>query len=175
MKPNRTGIDHSLQARWMARLAGSVPAAGDDGGMPGSGDFPGAGMKAWAVNVNADMAAFIQPAEALCVSASGPSAPIPDADRLLLEMRGPLYRFTHAMRRPLVMNDGDDSRRSHLFTGMPVKVLCCPAFHDEAVVAILVLLNRADRADFSSRDRKLAEVLANHLASLPGLPPPPQP
>jgi HD-GYP domain-containing protein (c-di-GMP phosphodiesterase class II) len=123
-------------------------------------------LESWAGHMNADVAAFIKPGENLCVSATNLSAPIHNLDLVLVEMRGDLYRFAHSSRQPIVMNDAADPRRAYIFTDMPFKILCCPVFQDKAVVAILVLLNHADKEDFSNSDRKLGEVLANHLSSL---------
>ncbi len=49
---------------------------------------------------------------------------------------------------------------------MPYKIMSCPVRCDGHVNAQLVLLNHADKADFSNSDRRLAEVLANQLSSL---------
>ena len=81
-------------------------------------------------------------------------------------MRGDLYRFAHSSRQSIVINETDDARRAYIFTDMPFKILCCPVFEEKSVVAILVLINHAAKADFSNSDRKLGEVLANHLSSL---------
>ncbi|TWI69749.1 GAF domain-containing protein [Pseudoduganella lurida] len=123
-------------------------------------------LESWAEHMNADVAAFIKPGDNLCVSATNLSAPIHNLDLVLVEMRGDLYRFSHSSRQPIVMNEPDDPRRAYIFTDMPFKILCCPVFQDKAVVAILVLLNHANKEDFSNSDRKLGEVLANHLSSL---------
>jgi HD-GYP domain-containing protein (c-di-GMP phosphodiesterase class II) len=123
-------------------------------------------LESWAEHMDADVAAFIKPGENLCVSATNLSAPIHNLDLVLVEMRGDLYRFAHSSRQPIVMNDEADPRRAYIFTDMPFKILCCPVFQDKSVVAILVLLNHAHKKDFSNSDRKLGEVLANHLASL---------
>lgn len=129
-------------------------------------DLFGELLESWAGHMNADVAAFIKPGDNLCVSATNLSAPIHNLDLVLVEMRGDLYRFTHSSRQPIVMNDVDDPRRAYIFTDMPFKILCCPVFQDKSVVAILVLLNHAEKEDFTNSDRKLGEVLANHLSSL---------
>lgn len=134
--------------------------------MPGSDDIFGSLLESWAEHMNADVAAFIKPGEGLCVSATNLSAPIHNLDLVLVEMRGDLYRFVHSSREPVVMNAKDDPRRAYIFTDMPFKILCCPVFQDKSVVAILVLLNHAHKEDFSNSDRKLGQVLANHLSSL---------
>ncbi|QBE65465.1 HD domain-containing phosphohydrolase [Pseudoduganella lutea] len=123
-------------------------------------------LESWAEHMNADVAAFIKPGDNLCVSATNLSAPIHNLDLVLVEMRGDLYRFAHSSRQPIVMNDANDPRRAYIFTDMPFKILCCPVFQDKSVVAILVLLNHAEKPDFTNSDRKLGEVLANHLSSL---------
>ena len=129
-------------------------------------DLFGELLESWAGHMDADVAAFIKPGENLCVSATNLSAPIHNLDLVLVEMRGDLYRFSHSSRQPIVMNDADDPRRAYIFTDMPFKILCCPVFQDKSVVAILVLLNHAHKEDFSNSDRKLGEVLANHLSSI---------
>jgi HD-GYP domain-containing protein (c-di-GMP phosphodiesterase class II) len=134
--------------------------------MPTGEDLFGNLLESWAEHMNADVAAFIKPGENLCVSATNLSKPIHNLDLVLVEMRGDLYRFAHSSRQPIVLNEADDARRAYIFTDMPFKILCCPVFQDKAVVAILVLLNHADKDDFSNSDRKLGQVLANHLSSL---------
>ena len=129
-------------------------------------DVFGSLLESWAEHMDADVAAFIKPGENLCVSATNLSKPIHNLDLVLVEMRGDLYRFAHSSRQPIVMNDPGDPRRAYIFTDMPFKILCCPVFQDKSVVAILVLLNHAHKDDFSNSDRKLGEVLANHLSSL---------
>jgi len=123
-------------------------------------------LQSWAEHMDADVAAFIKPGDNMCVSATNLSAPIHNLDLVLVEMRGDLYRFAHSSRQPIVMNASDDPRRAYIFTDMPFKILCCPVFHEKSVVAILVLLNHVAKPDFSNSDRKLGEVLANHLSSL---------
>jgi len=134
--------------------------------MTSGDDLFGDLLESWAGHMDADVAAFIKPGENLCVSATNLSAPIHNLDLVLVEMRGDLYRFAHSSRQPIVMNEPDDPRRAYIFTDMPFKILCCPVFQDKSVVAILVLLNHAHKEDFSNSDRKLGEVLANHLSSL---------
>ncbi len=123
-------------------------------------------LKSWADHMNADVAAFVRPGDGTCVSATNLSAPIHNLDLVLVEMRGDLYRFAHSSRQSMVINEADDARRAYIFTDMPFKILCCPVFEEKSVVAILVLINHAAKPDFSNSDRKLGEVLANHLSSL---------
>ena len=123
-------------------------------------------LKSWAQHMDADVAAFVKPDENLCVSATNLSKPIHNLDLVLVEMRGDLYRYAHSSRQPVVLNEAGDPRRAYIFTDMPFKILCCPVFHEKTVVAILVLVNHADKTDFSNSDRKLGEVLANQLSSL---------
>lgn len=123
-------------------------------------------LQSWAEHMDADVAAFVKPGDALCVSATNLSAPIHNLDLVLVEMRGDLYRFAHSSRKPIVINEATDPRRAYIFTDMPFKILCCPVFQERSIVAILVLVNHASKPDFSNSDRKLGEVLANHLSSL---------
>jgi HD-GYP domain-containing protein (c-di-GMP phosphodiesterase class II) len=123
-------------------------------------------LQSWAGHMNADVAAFVRPGDGVCVSATNLSAPIHNLDLVLVEMRGDLYRFAHSSRQAIVINESNDPRRAYIFTDMAFKILCCPVFEEKSVVAILVLINHADKPDFSNSDRKLGEVLANHLSSL---------
>jgi hypothetical protein len=123
-------------------------------------------LQSWAGHMDADVAAFVNPGENLCVHATNLSAPIHNLDLVLVEMRGDLYRFTQSARAPLVINDKDDPRRAYIFTDLPFKILCCPVIHDRVVVAILVLVNHWAKPDFSNSDRKLGELLANQLSGL---------
>ena len=123
-------------------------------------------LKNWAVQMNADVAAFVKPGENLCVSATNLSAPIHNLDLVLVEMRGDLFRFAHSSRQPIVINDAIDPRRAYIFTDLPFKILCCPVFNEKVVVAILVLVNHKQKEDFTNSDRKLGELLASQLSSL---------
>lgn len=123
-------------------------------------------LKNWAVQMNADVAAFVKPGENLCVSATNLSAPIHNLDLVLVEMRGDLFRFAHSSRQPIVINDQSDPRRAYIFTDLPFKILCCPVFNEKVVVAILVLVNHRTKGDFTNSDRKLGELLASQLSSL---------
>lgn len=123
-------------------------------------------LQSWAEHMDADVAAFVRPGDGVCVSASNLSAPIHNLDLVLVEMRGDLYRFAHSSRQSIVINEDNDPRRAYIFTDMAFKILCCPVFEEKSVVAILVLINHVNKADFSNSDRKLGEVLANHLSSL---------
>ncbi|MCD2519155.1 HD domain-containing protein [Massilia sp. G4R7] len=123
-------------------------------------------LHSWAEQMDADVAAFVKPGENLCVHATNLSKPIHNLDLVLVEMRGDLYRFAHSSRSPIVINDKDDPRRAYIFTDLPFKLLCCPVIHNKSVVAILVLVNHDNKADFSNSDRKLGELLANQLSGL---------
>lgn len=123
-------------------------------------------LKSCVSHTNVDVAAFIKPAENLCVSTANLSKPIHNLDLVLVEMRGDLFRFVNASRGPLVLNDIADPKRAYIFTDMPFKVLCCPVFENSDVVAILVLLNHIDKPNFTNSDRRLGEILANQLSSM---------
>ena len=113
-----------------------------------------------------DVVAFVRPGEAEFLWAAQLSQPIHNLDLVLVEMRGDLYRFVQSTREPLVLNDADDARRAYVFTDMPYKVLACPVRDSERVDSVLVLMNHANKPDFSNSDRRLAEVLASQLSSL---------
>ena len=119
-----------------------------------------------AEQMHVDVVAFVCPGESLCLSAANLSKPIHNLDLVLVEMRGDLFRFVQSTRETVVLNDKNDPRRAYVFTDMPYKVLSCPVRCDGFVHAQLVLLNHADKPDFSNSDRRLAEVLANQLSSL---------
>lgn len=123
-------------------------------------------LKSCAEHMNADVAVFVRPDQNLCVAATNLSEPIHNLDLVLVEMRGDLFRFVHAARQPIVLNSTTDPRRAYIFTDMPLKILCCPIFQDNAVVAVLVLVNTLSKPDFSNSDRKLGEVLSNQLSNL---------
>lgn len=123
-------------------------------------------LKSCAMHVDADVTAFVKPGENLCVSATNLSAPVHNLDLVLVEMRGDLYRFVNSSRAAMVLNDMDDPKRAYVFTDMPFKLLCCPVFENNRVVAIFVLLNHLHKPDFTNSDRRVAEVLANQLSSM---------
>lgn len=123
-------------------------------------------LKSCAAHMNVDIAAFVKPNENFCAYATNLSKPLHNLDLVLVEMRGDLFRFATTARQPIVLNDMDDSRRAYIFTDMQLKVLCCPVFKDNAVIAVMVLVNHYHKPDFTNSDRKLGEVLANQLSSL---------
>ncbi|HUW38531.1 MAG TPA: HD domain-containing phosphohydrolase [Rhodocyclaceae bacterium] len=134
--------------------------------MKPGGDLFESLLKSWAVQMNADVAAFVKPGDNLCVSATNLSSPIHNLDLVLVEMRGDLFRFANSSRQPIVINELADPRRAYIFTDLPFKILCCPVLDEKAVVAILVLVNHVTKPDFTNSDRKLGELLANQLSSL---------
>ena len=119
-----------------------------------------------AEQMHVDVVAFVCPSENLCLSSAQPSKPIHNLDLVLVEMRGDLFRFVQSTRETVVLNEFSDPRRAYVFTDMPYKILSSPVRAGNAVTAQLVLLNHADKPDFSNSDRRLAEVLANQLSSL---------
>jgi HD-GYP domain-containing protein (c-di-GMP phosphodiesterase class II) len=123
-------------------------------------------LKSCAEHIDVDVAAFIRPGRNLCVSHTNLSQPIHNLDLVLVEMRGDLFRFVHASRTTLVLNDRADPKRAYVFTDMPFKVMCCPVFENGAVIAILVLLNHDHKPPFTNSDRRLGEILANQLSGL---------
>ena len=76
-------------------------------------------LQSWAGHMDADVAAFVNPGENLCVHATNLSAPIHNLDLVLVEMRGDLYRFTQSARAPVVINEKNDPRRAYIFTDLP--------------------------------------------------------
>ena len=123
-------------------------------------------LQSCAEQMHVDVVAFVCPGENICLSAANLSKPIHNLDLVLVEMRGDLFRFVQSTRETVVLNDQHDPRRAYVFTDMPYKVLSSPVRCDGFVQAQLVLLNHADKVDFSNSDRRLAEVLANQLSSL---------
>jgi len=117
-------------------------------------------------HLEADIAALVRPATDQTLFASNLSRPIHNLDLVLVEMRGDLFRFVTASRQPVVLNDLKDPRRAYIFTDMPYKVMACPVYKGETIAAMLVLLNHANKPDFRNSDRRLAEVVANHLSGL---------
>ena len=117
-------------------------------------------------HLGVDVAAFVAPSEKLTISATNLSKPIFNLDLVLVEMRGDLYRFIHAGKESVVLNDPSDPRRGYIFTDMPYKVLAAPLFAGRNVAAMLVLVNHDSKRDFTASDRKLAEVMANQFGNL---------
>jgi hypothetical protein len=119
-----------------------------------------------AEHLSVDIVAFIRPSQNTCLYATNLSKEVHNLDLVLVEMRGDLFRFVQSSGDPLVINAAADPRRAYIFTDMPYKVMACPVQGGRGVEALLVLVNHADKPDFSNSDRKLAEVLATQLASL---------
>lgn len=123
-------------------------------------------LQSAAEHLNVDVVAFVQPAHEVCLYATVLSKEINNLDLVLIEMRGDLYRFIQASGETIALNAIDDPRRSYIFTDMPYKVLACPIKSKGKLDALVVLLNHQHKPDFTNGDRKLAEILANQLASL---------
>lgn len=117
-------------------------------------------------HLNVDIVAFVMPNIGPSLHAESLSKPIHNLDLVLIEMRGDLFRFVQSSGETLVLNAEDDPRRAYIFTDMPYKVLACPVRSGKTIDCLVVLLNHADKADFSNSDRKLAEVLATQLSGL---------
>lgn len=123
-------------------------------------------LQSCAEQLNADVACFVRPADNLTISATNLSKPIHNLDLVLVEMRGDLFRFVSSSRSTVVINGLQDPRRAYIFTDMPYKVLACPVFQGIDMPAMLVLLNHADKPDFSNSDRRLGEVMAHQIANV---------
>lgn len=124
-------------------------------------------LQSTAEHLNVDVVAYVQPGEDVCIYATALSKEIHNLDLVLVEMRGDLFRFIQASRETMVLNAADDPRRAYIFTDMSYKVLASPVVtSDNKVDSLIVLLNHAHKPDFSNSDRKLADVLANQVASL---------
>ena len=123
-------------------------------------------LQSCAEQLNADVACFVRPADNLTISATNLSKPIHNLDLVLVEMRGDLFRFVASSRSTVVINGTEDPRRAYIFTDMPYKVLACPVFQGIDMPAMLVLLNHADKPDFSNSDRRLGEVMAHQIANV---------
>ena len=123
-------------------------------------------LESTAEHMDVDIVALVMPGMDLNLHADSLSKPIHNLDLVLIEMRGDLFRFVQSSGEALILNAADDPRRAYIFTDMPYKVLACPVRSGRMVDALVVLLNHADKEDFSNSDRKLAEVLANQLSSL---------
>ena len=116
--------------------------------------------------LDVDVAAFVQPSKGICLHATALSKEIHNLDLVLVEMRGDLFRFVSASGETLVLNATDDPRRAYIFTGMPYKVISCPVRVEGRIDGLVVMLNHLHKTDFTNSDRRLGEVLANHLSSL---------
>jgi HD-GYP domain-containing protein (c-di-GMP phosphodiesterase class II) len=123
-------------------------------------------LQSAAEHLNTDVVAFVRPSANVCTYATALSKEIHNLDLVLVEMRGDLYRFVQASGDALVINAADDPRRAYIFTDMPYKVLACPVHTERTVDSLLVLVNHADKPDFTNSDRKLADILASQLSSL---------
>lgn len=117
-------------------------------------------------HLNVDVAAVVMPYDEMNLHATALSAPIHALDLVLVEMRGDLFRFVQSSGQTVVLNAENDPRRAYIFTNMPYKVLASPVHSGNKLNAMVVLLNHANKPDFSNSDRKLCEVLANQFASL---------
>lgn len=113
-----------------------------------------------------DVVALVRPAAGICLSAAVPSKPIHNLDLMLVELRGDLFRFVQASHDAVVLNAQDDPRRAYIFTDMPYKVLASPIRQGKNIEGVLVFVNHDDKPNFTNGDRRLAEILANQLASL---------
>jgi class 3 adenylate cyclase len=117
-------------------------------------------------HMRADVAAFVRPADDLCVHATSLSGEIHDLDWVLAKIRGELFRFVEASGESVVINEPHDPQRKFVFTDEPYRVLACPVPVEHSVDGLVVLLNHMHNRPFSNSDRRLMEVLANQLSSV---------
>ena len=123
-------------------------------------------LQSTAEHMRADVAAFVRPADGLCVYATSLSKEMQNLDLVLIEMRGRLFRFVQAAKETVVVNEANDPHRPDIFTDMPYRVLASPVKVEHSVEGIVVLLNHVHKRPFSNSDRRLLEVLANQLSNL---------
>lgn len=123
-------------------------------------------LQSTAEHMQADLAAFVRPADRLCVYATSLSKEIQNLDLVLLEIRGNLFRFVQSAGETVVVNETNDPHRPYIFTDMPYRVLASPVKVEHSVDGIVVLLNHMHKRPFSNSDRRLLEVLANQLSNL---------
>ena len=123
-------------------------------------------LQSTAEHMRADVAAFVRPADRLCVYATSLSKEIQNLDLVLIEMRGKLFRFVQYARETVVVNEANDPQRPYIFTDLPYRVLASPVKVEHSVDGIVVLLNHIHKRPFSNSDRRLLEVLANQLSNL---------
>lgn len=119
-----------------------------------------------AEHLNVDVVAFVKPSKEICQYSTSLSKEIANLDLVLVEIRGDLFRFVQSSGETVILNNANDPRRAYIFTDMPYKVIASPILSNRRVDAMVVLLNHAHKPDFTNTDRKLAEVLANQLASI---------
>jgi len=92
------------------------------------------------------------------------SRPIANIDLVLTEMRGKLARFVVAARKPVIINDADDPRRSYLFTGLPFKILAWPSTGCRGTESMVILLRDLSDPDFTNAEVNLAKVFVGQAS-----------
>ncbi len=105
-----------------------------------------------------DVGLFVAASCQKSLSGRGTERTIPNLDLVLTELRGTIWRFLSASRKPLVMNEPGDERRGYLLTNLPFKLLAIPADGCEEPEGGLLLLRHLDEPDFTNSDMSLARV-----------------
>lgn len=109
-------------------------------------------------HMGVDVGVFIAKASEFEHATRGTDREIANADLVLTELRGKLWRFVSAGGKPVVMNDVDDDRRAFLLTHMPFKLLAIPNEGCGASDAGLLLIRHIEAPDFTNSDMSLARV-----------------
>ena len=121
-------------------------------------------LENFAKHLSVDVAALVLPDRRDPIYALGDGERIQNLDLVLTQMRGDLFRFVCASRRPFVLNEPEDPRREYLFVNMPYRILACPVTVAQGTYAMLALMRRPERREFTNGDRNLAKVIAGQTA-----------
>ena len=92
------------------------------------------------------------------IAGRGTNREIPNADLVITELEGKVWRFISTSKMPLVMNDLSDDRRGYLLTNLPFKMLAIPHKGCGEADGGLILLRHQDQPDFTNSDMSLARV-----------------
>ena len=122
-------------------------------------------MQNFAGFLNIDATAFLLGSSQKPIYAENPARPLPDIDLVLAELRT-LWRFVSIGKKPIVINESDDPRRTYLLAKAPYRVIACPVANGPVVDGMLALVRHPDQSEFSNSDRNLAMVVAKQVAVL---------
>ncbi len=117
--------------------------------------------------LNVGLAALLLPTKSFEVYDLDDQISVPDAPRLLDQMRGEFFELMRDTGEPFVINNVRDLGRTRIDADLSSKVMSVPIqFGPDDVQGMLVAANAPDRPDFENSDRNLLDVMANKVVKV---------
>ncbi len=90
-----------------------------------------------------------------------------EREKLMEQLRGPVYDRVESQVAPIVLNELDSNERQRLLDGRPDNLIAYPVMDDYGTaIGILAVVARKDLHTFSNGDRNLLEVMAKKASRI---------